>query len=95
LLYFLSSEREIAMESTNGRETPAPGIIEEVLARSRPDLERLFQRHWVTAEEAEDLLGEAMTSLLLRWGRLGDPALWLVRTVDAAIQRRLLIPLFQ
>jgi hypothetical protein len=31
----------------------------------------------------------------MRWGRIIEPSLWLLRTVDRAIQRRLLIPLFQ
>jgi hypothetical protein len=83
------------MESTNEQGiASAPEMIGEVLARCRPDLEKLFQHHWVTEEEAKDLLDEALISLVMQWGRLGDPALWLVGSVDRAIQRRLLIPLF-
>ena len=74
---------------------PQVAVVEELIARCRPDLEKLFQRQWVSADEAEELLGEALTSLLMRWGRLGDPALWLLGVVDRSIQRRLLIPLFR
>ncbi len=83
------------MESNSRQEQAAPEMIAEILARCRPDLEKLFQRHWVSGEEADDLLDEALLSLLMRWGRLSDPSLWLLRTVDTAIQRRLLIPLFR
>jgi DNA-directed RNA polymerase specialized sigma24 family protein len=83
------------MESNSRQEQAAPEIIAEVLARTRPDLEKLLQRHWVSEKEADDLLDEALLSLLMRWDRIIEPSLWLLRTVDRAIQRRLLIPLFQ
>ena len=73
---------------------PTSDMLEEVLARARPDLEKLFQRDWVSEDEAEELLDEAVLSLVMRWDRLDDPRLWLVGAVDRAIQRRLLIPLF-
>ena len=73
---------------------PPAAVVEQLVARVRPELEKLFQRDWVSEEEAEELLDEALLSLVMQWGRLGDPSLWLVGVVDRAIQRRLLIPLF-
>lgn len=73
---------------------PPDAVVGQLIARSRPDLEKLFQRHQVSAEEADELLEEALGSLILQWDRLGDPSLWLLGAVDRALQRRLLIPLF-
>lgn len=85
------------MEMTNHPEesrVPQPEVLEALLARCRPEIERLFQRHWVSAEEAEMLLDEVLASLLMRWDRTGDPAPWLLAALDKAIRSRLLVPVF-
>jgi DNA-directed RNA polymerase specialized sigma24 family protein len=74
---------------------PEPEMLTAAFAKARPEIEALFRRHWVTPEEAEELLDEILTLLLVRWDRIIDPTTWLVRTVDQAIRTRLLIPLFR
>lgn len=60
-----------------------------MLGQSRPELEDLFRRRWVSAEEAEAVLDEAMPHLLLHGGRIGDPALRLPAIADRIIRMRL------
>jgi hypothetical protein len=73
---------------------PSPEAVAELFAQARPELEALFRRHWVSEDEAEMLLDEALTLLLLRWDRIADPRQWLRGTLDKAIRSRLLIPQF-
>jgi hypothetical protein len=75
--------------------TPDPEIVRALIAKTQPEITALFQRHWVSPEEADQLFDEILPILLARWDRLENPATWLVRTVDKAIRARLLIPLFQ
>ena len=69
-------------------------LVAEILARSRPELESLFRRRWVTAEEAEAILDEALTHLLLHWDRTDDPAPCLPAIAERIIRLRLESPLF-
>lgn len=73
---------------------PQPEILEALFGRCRPEIESLFRRHWVSADEADALLDEALESLLARWDQLDDPAAWLLAALDKAIRCRLLIPAF-
>ncbi|HYU35469.1 MAG TPA: hypothetical protein VEW48_25225 [Thermoanaerobaculia bacterium] len=79
---------------TEHRELPEPEVLERIVQGCRPELEVLFRRHWVSEEEAGELLDEVLVNLLLRWDRLEDPAAWLLRSLERAIPCRLLVPLF-
>ena len=81
------------MDMTNAWEMPTAEALAELLARSRPELEALFRRRWVSAEEAEEILDEALTSLLLHWNRTDDPAPRLPAIADRIIRIRLEAPL--
>ena len=82
------------MEMTDHREPSQAEAVAQLVARCRPDLETLFRRHWVSDEEAGELLDDALSCLVVRWSRLDDPAPWLLRTLERAIACRLLLPLF-
>jgi hypothetical protein len=68
-------------------------VVEQLLARSRPEFEGLFRRRWVSGEEAEAILDEALTSLLLHWDRTDDAAPRLPAIADRIIRLRLESPL--
>jgi len=82
------------MDDINAWEPPTAEALAEVLARSRPALEDLFRRRWVSEEEAESILDEALTSLLLYWNGIDDPAPRLPAIADRIIRIRLESPLF-
>ncbi len=82
------------MELTGHREPPQAEAVEQLVARSRPDLETLFRRHWVSDGEAGELFDDVLSCLVVRWSRLDDPAPWLLRTMERAIACSLLLPLF-
>ena len=77
------------MDMMNARNTPTAEALAETLARSRPELESLFRRRWVSAEEAEEVLDEMLTGLLLHWNRIDDPAPRLPAIADRIIRMRL------
>lgn len=81
------------MDSINAWETPTAEALAELFARARPELESLFRRRWVSAEEAEAVLDEVLTSLFLHWNRIGDPAPRLPAIADRIIRMRLEAPL--
>lgn len=76
------------MDTINDRPMPTPETIAEIFARSRPSLESLFRRRWVSEEEAEEVLDEALTRLLLQWNRVEDPAPRLLAVADRLIRTR-------
>lgn len=80
------------MDMTNAWGTPTAEALAEILARSRPELEELFRRRWVTADEAEAILDEAVTRLLLHWNRTDDPAPRLPVIAERIIRLRLESP---
>ncbi|HKH43111.1 MAG TPA: hypothetical protein VKM72_00420 [Thermoanaerobaculia bacterium] len=75
-------------------QAPEPGKVKELLTQCRPEIEALFRRHWVSEEEAEDLLDSVLLTLLVRWDRIIDPAAWLLRSLEKSIRTRLLLPIF-
>jgi len=80
------------MDRKNAGRTPTAEALAELVARSRPELEALFRRRWVSAEEAEAVLEEAVASLLLHWDRVDDPAPRLPVLADRIIRIRLESP---
>jgi hypothetical protein len=81
------------MDTINAWETPTAEALVALFSRSRPELESLFRRRWVSEEEAEAILDEALTSLLLHWNRIDDPAPRLPAIADRIIRLRLESPL--
>lgn len=79
------------MDLQNDPGTPRAEVLNDLFARARPGLESLFQRHWISEEEAEEILDEALVSLLVHWDRIGDPEPRLLRVVEKAILRRLVL----
>lgn len=77
------------MHRTNDWETPTAEALAALLARSRPELESLFRRRWVSEEEADEILDEALSHLLLHWNRVEDPAPRLLALADRIIRIRL------
>jgi hypothetical protein len=77
------------MDMINDRPMPTAETIVEIFARSRPALESLFRRRWVSEEEAEEILDEALNHLLLQWNRVEDPAPRLLSLADRIIRIRL------
>jgi DNA-directed RNA polymerase specialized sigma24 family protein len=77
------------MDMQNDLGTPRVEVVNELFARSRPRLEDLFRRHWISEDEAEEILDEALVSLLVRWDRIGDPEPRLLGVVERAILHRL------
>lgn len=73
---------------------PQPEILDALFRKCRPEIESLFRRHWVSEDEADMLLDEALAGLLSRWDRIDDPAAWLVSALGRAIRSRLLLPVF-
>ena len=76
-------------------QAPEPEKVKELLAKCRPEIVALFQRHWVSAEEADEMLDVVFTTLLVRWDRITDPQAWVRAAVDKAIRTRLLLPIFR
>ncbi|MES1211537.1 MAG: hypothetical protein ABUL63_04290 [Acidobacteriota bacterium] len=68
--------------------------ITQLLAQSRPELEDLFRRRWVSVEEAEAILDEALSHLFFHGDRIDDPASRLPAVADRIIRVRLESPLF-
>lgn len=79
------------MDLQNDPGTPRAEALSDLFARARPGLESLFQRHWISEEEAEEILDEALTVLLVSWDRIADPEPRLLRVVERAILRRLVL----
>jgi len=71
------------------RAEPQTAEVEQLLAQSRPELVDLFRRRWVSAEEAEAVLDEAVTHLLLRGERIDDSVSRLPAIADRIIRFRL------
>lgn len=63
--------------------------LTEIFARTRPEIERLFRLNHVSPEEAEVLLDDTLTCLLLRWEHLTDPEQGLLERLRASMRVRL------
>ena len=84
---------DAAMDDINVWEPPTAEALADLFARSRPALEDLFRRRWISAEEAEAILDEVVTELLLHWHRIDDAAPRLPPIADRIIRVRLESPL--
>jgi len=55
--------------------------FEEFLKAVEPRLKRLLAKYRIPAEDAEDVLQQALLALLYQWERVRDPESWLFGTV--------------
>jgi RNA polymerase sigma factor (sigma-70 family) len=57
---------------------PDPALLEEVFSRIRPRLKQMLAYQNIPAEEAEDLLQEALLAALYKWSTIRDLERWLM-----------------
>ncbi len=57
---------------------PDPAILEEAFSRLRPRLKQILAYQNIPAEEAEDLLQEALLAALYKWHTIRDLDFWLM-----------------
>jgi RNA polymerase sigma factor (sigma-70 family) len=62
-------------------ERSEPADFDDLLKRVEPRLKRLLSVYRIPAEDAEDLLQQAMLALLYQWDRVRDPDCWLLGTL--------------
>jgi RNA polymerase sigma factor (sigma-70 family) len=55
-----------------------PAILEEVFSRIRPRLKQILAYQHIPADEAEDLLQEALLAALYKWSTIRDLEFWLM-----------------
>lgn len=61
--------------------------IGRFLAESEEHIQDLLMTHGIPPEDTADLLHEALSMLVYRWGELGDPRAWLSAMLGAHCQR--------
>lgn len=61
--------------------TENAATFEEFLKAVEPRLKRLLATYHIPAEDAEDVLQQALLALLYQWERVRDPESWLFGTV--------------
>lgn len=62
-------------------ETSEHASFDNLLKRLEPRLKRLLASYRIPAEDAEDLLQQALLALLYQWDRVRDPECWLLGTL--------------
>ncbi|MFL6196442.1 MAG: RNA polymerase sigma factor [Thermoanaerobaculia bacterium] len=61
--------------------TEIAGSFDEFLKEVEPKLKRLLSTYRIPAEDAEDVLQQALLALIYQWERVRDPESWLFGTV--------------
>jgi RNA polymerase sigma factor (sigma-70 family) len=63
-------------------EQPEPAVsFEDFLRKVEPRLKRVLSTYRIPAEDAEDVLQQALLALLYQWERVRDPECWLLGTL--------------
>ena len=65
---------------------PTQEDLDRLLEGLRPKVTVLFATRGVSVEDANRLLAEAVMEAAWRWGRLRDPANWVLKTLDRRIR---------
>ncbi|HEX4964060.1 MAG TPA: hypothetical protein VF173_24760 [Thermoanaerobaculia bacterium] len=61
---------------------PTQEDLDRLMRKVRPKIAALFAARSVPEEEAERLVGEALTSIAYRWPRVHDRAGWVLKALD-------------
>jgi RNA polymerase sigma factor (sigma-70 family) len=63
-------------------EPPEPAVsFDDFLKKVEPRLKRVLAAYHIPAEDAEDVLQQALLTLLYQWERVRDPECWLLGTL--------------
>lgn len=62
-------------------QTPPTWSLEELLGRLQPRLERILFRYQIPEQDSEDVLQEAVMTLIYKRNKILDPEAWLVATL--------------
>lgn len=67
---------------------PIRNDLRRLVDRLRPKIARLFERHGVSAAEAESRVTEALARLSYQWDRVRDRERWLLTALEKGLAAR-------